>query len=161
MQISARTDYALKALCHLAVLDPPDSAAKAEEIAAAQSVPRSFLDGILLDLRRAGLVESRRGPGGGHRLARPPYSITLADVVRVMEGPLAVVHGSRPEELTYEGPAGSLRDVWVALRAAVREVLESTTLEQVVTGRLPAAVTALNDDERSWVSIWPGTVSPP
>ncbi len=154
MQISAKSDYALRALCHLAVQEG-DSAVKADDIAAAQGIPRSFLDGILLDLRRAGMVTSRRGPVGGHRLARPPFSITVADVVRAMEGPLALVHGQRPEELGYDGPAACLQDVWVALRAAVRGVLENTTLEQVVSGGLPDAVTALNTDARSWVSVWP------
>ena len=149
MQISAKTDYALRALCHLAAQDG-ERAVKADEIAAAQAIPRSFLDGILLDLRRAGIVSSRRGPVGGHRLARPAYAITLADVVRAMEGPLALVHGVRPEELAYVGPAGALQDVWVALRAAVRRVLEDTTLEQVVAGALPDAVAVLRDDARSW-----------
>lgn len=154
MQIAAKTDYALRALCHLAGVEG-DGAVKADDIAAAQGIPRSFLDGILLDLRRGGLVESRRGPVGGHRLARPPFSITIADVVRVMEGPLALVHGNRPEEMAYTGPAACLQDVWVALRASVREVLESTTLEQVVTHDLPSTVVQLNGDERSWVSVWP------
>lgn len=154
VQIAAKTDYALRALCHLAVVEG-EVAVKADDIAAAHGIPRSFLDGILLDLRRGGLVESRRGPAGGHRLARPAFSITIADVVRVMEGPLALVHGHRPEQMTYTGPAECLQDVWVALRAAVREVLESTTLEQVATSTLPAAVTARNGDARSWVSVWP------
>lgn len=158
MQISAKTDYALRALCLLAVQEG-EAAVKADDIAAAQSIPRSFLDGILLDLRRAGLVSSRRGPVGGHKLARPAYSITVADVVRAMEGPLALVHGHRPEELAYEGPAACLQDVWVALRAAVREVLESTTVEQVVSHSLPEGVTALNEDARSWVSVYPARVS--
>lgn len=154
MQIAAKTDYALRALCHLAVVEG-EAAVKADDIAAAHEIPRSFLDGILLDLRRGGLVESRRGPIGGHRLARPAYAITIADVVRVMEGPLALVHGNRPEELTYSGAAACLQDVWVALRAAVREVLEATTIEQVATSTLPPAVTELNGDARSWVSVWP------
>ena len=161
MQIGAKTDYALRALCYLAAAAESDGGppAKADDIAAAQGIPRSFLDGILLDLRRGGLVESRRGPVGGHRLARPAFSITIADVVRVMEGPLALVHGSRPEEMTYTDAAASLQDVWVALRAAVRGVLENTTLEQVVTRRLPPCVTTLSADERSWVSVWPSRSS--
>ena len=153
MQIAAKTDYALRALCYLATVDA--GPAKADDIAAAQGIPRSFLDGILIDLRRGGLVESRRGPVGGHRLARPAYAITIADVVRVMEGPLALVHGHRPEQMTYADAAASLQDVWVARRAAVRGVLENTTVEQVVTRRLPPCVTTLSSDERSWVSVWP------
>lgn len=154
MQISAKTDYALRALCELAEA-PAGTSVKADAIAAAQSVPRAFLDGILRDLRQAGLVDSRRGPDGGHRLARPPYAITVADVVRAMEGPLALVSGARPEDTAYAGPAGALQDVWVALRAAVRGVLERTTVEQVVQRALPPEVTSLIGDERSWVSVWP------
>ena len=159
MQISAKTDYALRALCHLAG-QPDSSSVKADEIAAAQAIPRSFLDGILLDLRRAGLVASRRGPVGGHRLARPAYAITLADAVRAMEGPLALVHGLRPEDLAYTGQAAAMQDVWVALRAAVRGVLENTTLEQVVAGTLPEGVAALRDDARSWQSVVRGRPPP-
>lgn len=154
VQIAAKTDYALRALCHLAAVDG-GGPSKADDIAAAQGIPRAFLDGILLDLRRGGLVESRRGPVGGHRLARPAFSITLADVVRVMEGPLALVNGHRPEEVTYVDAAACLQDVWVALRAAVRGVLENTTVEQVVTSQLPPCVTSLSSDERSWISVWP------
>ena len=154
MQISAKTDYALRALCVLAAAE--DAAAmKAADIATAQEIPQAFLEGILVDLRRAGLITSRRGPDGGHRLARPSYAITLADVVRVIDGPLALVHGHRPELLTYAAPAARLQDVWVAVRAALRAVLETTTLEQVVEGRLPPQVLALCDSTRSWTSVWP------
>lgn len=158
MQISAKSDYALRALCVLAAAWRPDDqgcVVKAAEIAASQQVPRTFLDQILTDLRRAGIVDSRRGPEGGHRLARPPYAVTVADVVRVMDGPLALVHGHRPEELAYEGPAARMQDVWVAVRAGLRAVLEHTTLEQVVEDALPPAVTALSSDDRSWTSVWP------
>lgn len=154
MQISARADYALRALCVLATSEPT-VVVKAATIAQAQAIPRTFLDQILTDLRRAGIVESRRGPDGGHRLARPPYAITVADVVRVTDGPLALVHGERPESLLYAGPAAHLRDVWVAVRAALRQVLERTTLEQIVENTLPIQVTSLSDDPRSWTSVWP------
>ena len=153
MQISAKTDYALRALCLLATAG--DTSMKAQEIAAAQAIPRTFLDQILLDLRRAGMLESRRGPDGGHRLARPPFAITVADVVRAIEGPLAVVQGRRPEELHYDGPAERLQDVWVAVRAALRGVLEHTTVEQIVSGELPGAVTSLVAEARSWTSVFP------
>lgn len=156
VQISARVDYALRALCVLAVAEP-DAVVKAATIAEAQAIPRTFLDQILTDLRRSGIVDSRRGPDGGHRLARPPYAITVADVVRVMDGPLALVHGERPESLVYAGPAEHLRDVWVAVRAALRQVLERTSLEQMVEGKLPPQVTSLSDDPRSWTSVWPPT----
>lgn len=154
VQISAKTDYALRALCLLATTSD-DGPVKADRIAAEQGIPRTFLDQILLDLRRHGMVESRRGPEGGHRLARPSWSITAADVVRAIDGPLALVHGHRPEELAYDGPAARMQDVWVAVRAALRAVLERTTIEQIVDGRLPAAVTDLAGDPRSWTSVWP------
>jgi Rrf2 family protein len=152
VQISAKTDYALRAVCLLAQT-PTGQSVKADDIAADQDIPRAFLDGILLDLRRAGLVSSRRGPVGGHRLARPPGSISVADVVRAMEGPLALVHGSRPEDLGYTGAAARLQDVWVALRAAVRDVLETTTLDQVLSGELPEAVRALSAREGAWTAV--------
>ena len=158
MQISARSDYALRALCELATADP-DAVVKAAAIAEAQSVPMTFLDQILGDLRRAGMVESRRGPDGGHRLARPPYAITVADVIRVVDGPLALVHGARPEAMIYPGSAEHLRDVWVAVRAALRQVLERTSLEQIVEGTLPPQITSLSDDPRSWTSVWPSPSS--
>ena len=154
MQISARADYALRALCELARA-APDRPVKAAAIAEAQAIPRTFLDQILTDLRRGGIVDSRRGPDGGHRLARPPYAITVADVIRVVDGPLALVHGERPESLLYAGPAEHLRDVWVAVRAALRQVLERTSLEQIVEDNLPPQVTTLSDDPRSWTSVWP------
>ena len=154
MQISAKSDYALRALCVLATAED-GAAVKADVIAAAQAIPRTFLDGILLELRRAGIVDSRRGPDGGHRLARPAYAITVADVVRVMDGPLALVHGHRPEGLAYAQPAARLQDVWVAVRAGLRAVLERSTIEQIVTGRLPDAVTSLASESRSWTSVWP------
>lgn len=157
MQISARADYALRALCVLATADE-GVVVKAAHIAEAQAIPRTFLDQILTDLRRAGIVDSRRGPDGGHKLARPPYAITVADVVRVVDGPLALVHGGRPEAMLYTGPAEHLRDVWVAVRAALRQVLERTSLEQIVEDRLPPQVTSLSEDPRSWTSVWPPPV---
>jgi Rrf2 family protein len=154
VQISARADYALRALCVLAAA-PEQCTVKADEIAAAQGIPRTFLDGILAELRRAGLVESRRGPEGGHRLARPAYAISLADVIRVTDGPLALVRGQRPESHPYEGAARHLQEVWVAVRASLREILELTTVAQVVEGRLPDAVRAYTSQDRSWRSVWP------
>lgn len=154
VQISARADYALRALCVLAVA-PAGCSVKADEIASAQGIPRTFLDGILAELRRAGIIESRRGPDGGHRLARPADAITLAEVMRVLDGPLALIRGQRPEVHAYDGAAEHLQDVWVAVRASLRAILECTTLEQVVHGRLPESVTAYTCHERSWRSVWP------
>jgi Rrf2 family protein len=154
VQISAKADYALRALCVLASA-PEGCAVKADDIAGAQGIPRTFLDGILVELRRAGLVESRRGPDGGHRLARPAYAISLADVIRVTDGPLALIRGQRPEQHAYEGAARHLQEVWVAVRASLRDILELTTLAQVVEGRLPERVAALTSHDRSWRSVWP------
>jgi Rrf2 family protein len=154
VQVSARADYALRALCVLASA-PEQCAVKADEIATAQAIPRTFLDGILVELRRAGLIESRRGPDGGHRLARPAYAISLADVIRVTDGPLALVRGQRPESHTYQGAARHLQDVWVAVRASLREILELTTVAQVVEGRLPDSVVDYTSQDRSWQSVWP------
>jgi Rrf2 family protein len=154
VQISARADYALRALCVLASA-PEGCAVKADGIASAQGIPRTFLDAIMLELRKAGLIESRRGPEGGHRLARPAYAISLADVIRVTDGPLALVRGQRPESHAYEGAARHLQDVWVAVRASLRSILELTTVAQVVEGRLPATILAYTSQDRSWQSVWP------
>ena len=123
---------------------------KAEALARAQSVPLRFLEQILLELKHAGLVASQRGADGGYWLARPPADISLADVIRAVEGPLANVRGVRPEELAYEGAANPLRDVFVALRANVRAVLEQVTLADVAAGELPDRVRDLARDPDAW-----------
>ena len=123
MRTTAKADYAVRAAVELAAVGTGDPV-KAEQIAEAQSIPLNFLENILAELRRAGIVESRRGAAGGYLLARPAEEITLADVIRAVEGPLANVRGISPDLLEYEGSAERLRDVWVALRASVRAVLE-------------------------------------
>jgi Rrf2 family protein len=130
VRISAKVDYAIRAMVELAAAPP--GTVKVERIAAEQRIPRNFLENILLDLRHAELVASRRGIEGGYRLARPPDEISVADVIRAVEGPLASVRGVRPDELEYLGPAASLRDTWIELRAAIRGVLEETTLADLV-----------------------------
>lgn len=110
----------------------PPGTVKSELIAAAQEIPRNFLENILLDLRHAGLVTSQRGAEGGYRLARPAEQISVADVIRAVEGPIATVRGMRPEEVQYGGHAASLRDTWIELRAAMRDVLEDTSLADIV-----------------------------
>jgi Rrf2 family protein len=130
VRISAKVDYAIRAMVELAAAPP--GTVKVERIAAEQRIPRNFLENILLDLRHAELVASRRGVEGGYRLARSADSISIADVIRAVEGPLASVRGARPDELEYVGPAASLRDTWIELRAAIRGVLEETTLEDLV-----------------------------
>ena len=145
MRISAKVDYAVRALCELAAHEG-DAPLKAERIAAAQDVPASFLINILADLKRAGFVRSVRGQVGGHRLARPPESISVADVIRAVEGPLADVRGVRPEALHFRGPAASLRDVWLATRVGVRRVLERITIADIVAGEMPADIRLLLAD---------------
>ncbi len=148
MRLSAKADYALRASVELASLG--DGHVKAEALARAQSIPLRFLEQILLDLKHAGLVASQRGAEGGYWLARPPAEISLADVIRAVEGPLANVRGVRPEELAYDGPASALRDVFVALRANIRAVLEDVTLADVAAGELPERVRELVRDDDAW-----------
>ena len=149
MRISAKADYAVRAAAELAATDSKDPV-KGEQIAHAQSIPIKFLENILVDLRQAGLVESRRGPDGGYWLARPAEEITVADVMRAAEDPLASVRGQKPEELEYVGAAGSLQEVWVALRASLRDVLEQVSLADLAAGRLPKGVAARTRDPEAW-----------
>ena len=130
MRVSAKVDYALRAMLELAVA--ADGLVKSERIATAQGIPQKFLENILLDLRHAELVTSRRGVEGGYALARPAGEISLADVIRAVEGPIATVRGARPEDVEYVGAAAGLRPLWLDLRSAMRGVLEETTLADVV-----------------------------
>jgi Rrf2 family protein len=150
MRISAKADYAVRAAAELAAAEGESAPMKGEELARRQSIPKNFLENILTELRRAGIVRTRRGAEGGYQLARPAAEITVADVLRAVEGPLAAVQGSRPEQLAYEGAASSLPDVWVALRASLRSVLEHVTLADLVAGTLPAKVSRLADDPDAW-----------
>jgi Rrf2 family protein len=150
VRVSAKTDYAIRAALELAAA-PDEKPVKGERIATAQAIPLRFLENILMQLRHAGLVDSRRGAEGGYRLARPAGDVTLADVIRAIDGPLAGVSGARPETLGFEGVAEPMRDVWIAVRAALRGVLEQVTLADVVSGELPANVRTLVADEDAWV----------
>jgi Rrf2 family protein len=150
VRLSAKADYAIRAAAELAAAG--EGPVKGERLASAQEIPPKFLENIMLDLKHAGLVRSQRGAEGGYWLARPPQEITLADVIRAVEGPLANVRGARPEELEYRGPAEGLREVWIAVRASLRGVLESVTLADLAAGELPSAVRALTDDPEAWVS---------
>lgn len=125
---------------------------KAEAIADAQDIPHKFLEGILNDMRRGGLALSRRGGNGGYRLARPADTISIADVIRVVDGPLVSVRGVRPPDLSYSGPAQSLLPLWIALRSHVREILEGVSLADVAAAELPAEVAALTDAPDAWVN---------
>jgi Rrf2 family protein len=149
MHISAKVDYAVRALCGLA---DSERAMTAAALASSQNLPEKFLESILSDLRRANLVVSRRGHEGGYLLSRPASEIVLADIIRPLEGPLAEVRGLRPEATTYEGAAESLQTVWVAVRASLRSVLEKTTIADVVSGRLPRSIRSLTADPDSWIS---------
>jgi Rrf2 family protein len=148
VRVSAKADYAIRAGVELAAAG--DGPTKGERIAQAQSIPPNFLENILVDLRNAGLVASRRGADGGYWLARPADEISLADVIRAVDGPLANVRGIRSEQLEYEGNAERLRDVWVAVRASLRGVLENVTLADLARGELPQDVQALAADPDAW-----------
>lgn len=149
MRISSKVDYAIRATAELAAAEGRGPI-KAEQIATAQGIPLRFLLNILAELRRDGLVRGRRGVEGGYELARPASEVSLADVIRAVEGPLANVHESRPEDLEYLGPAAPLREVWIAVRASLRAVLEVTTLADLVGGKLPRAVGDLVGGPDAW-----------
>jgi Rrf2 family protein len=148
VRVSAKADYAIRAALELAAAG--EGPVKGERIAHAQEIPPNFLENILGDLRNAGLVASRRGAEGGYWLARPAEEISLADVIRAVEGPLANVRGVRSEQVVYTGSAERLRDVWVAVRASLRSVLEQVTLADLARGELPPEVAALAADPDAW-----------
>jgi Rrf2 family protein len=150
MRISAKVDYALRACTELAVAG--DGPTKGDRIAAAQAIPIKFLENILSELRNAGIVATQRGVEGGYWLARPAEEITLAEVMRALEGPLANVRGHRPETLAYEGSAKALVELWIAVRASLRTVLETTTVADLAKGELPPQVKALTADPEAWSS---------
>jgi len=147
VHIPAKVDYGIRALLSLSVAGVPQTA---ETLAADQGLPPRFLGAILADLRRAGIVASQRGADGGYRLARPPDEISLADVIRALDGPLAEVRGYRPEAAHYDGAAKHLQEVWVAVRAALRDVLENASLADVSSGKLPKNVLRLTADPEAW-----------
>ena len=149
MRVSAKVDYAVRALTELAAAG--DGPVKGQDIAVRQGVSVNFLENILSDLRRAGIVASQRGSVGGYWLAVPADTITIADVIRTVEGPLADVRGEALEDLDYAGPAEALREVWVATRASLRSVLEAVTIADVAKGELPAVVRRLTRPSDAWI----------
>jgi Rrf2 family protein len=149
MHIPAKVDYGIRALLALAAAGTPQTA---EYLAGEQGLPPRFLGAILADLRRSGIVASRRGAEGGYRLARPAKEISMADVIRALDGPLAEVRGYRPEMTNYKGAAENLQQVWVAVRASLRSVLEKVTLADVIAGTLPAHVRKLTENPDAWVA---------
>jgi Rrf2 family protein len=150
MRISAKVDYAIRACVELAVAGPGPT--KGDAIARAQQIPIKFLENIMVELRNAGIVASQRGAEGGYWLARPADQVTLADVMRAVEGPLAAVRGTRPEAVVYQGSARGLRDVWIAVRASLRLVLEQVTVGQLAAGDLPDDVLAMVREPEAWTS---------
>jgi Rrf2 family protein len=149
MRVSAKVDYALRACAELAAAG--EGPVKGERLSQAQEIPVKFLENILLDLKHAGLVQSQRGAEGGYWLSHPPDEISLADVIRAVEGPIANVRGQRPELVEYAGPAAPLQQVWVAVRANLRAVLEVVTLADLAAGRLPEEVAAIAADPDAWL----------
>ena len=149
MNISAKADYAICAAVALAATDG-DAPVKGEALARSQDIPTKFLENIMGDLRKAGIVASQRGAVGGYWLARPADEVTLADVIRAVDGPLANVRGTRPEQTAYHGVTEALVEVWIAVRASLRSVLEAVTVADVASGRLPAKVARMARDPDAW-----------
>ncbi|MEU6561786.1 RrF2 family transcriptional regulator [Nocardia nova] len=148
MHITARVDHAVRILLEIARAEP--NSVKAETIATAQGISPKILESIAAELRRADLVISRRGPDGGYRLARPAERISVADVIRAVEGPLASVRGQRPEDVEYSGVAAPLQRVWIALRVNIRAVLEQVSIADVAADELPDFVIELVADPGAW-----------
>jgi Rrf2 family protein len=151
MHVTAKADYAVRAVVELSG-SSQDAPRKVDEVAQAQGIPVSFLENILTQLRSSGMVRSQRGPEGGYWLAQPPEEISLAQIIRAVEGPLVGVRGQRPEEIEYIGSAESLQQVWVALRANLRKVLEHVTVADVAAGKLPKDIVALTRAEEAWTT---------
>ncbi|WP_354700394.1 Putative HTH-type transcriptional regulator [Paraconexibacter sp. AEG42_29] len=152
MRISAKADYAVRAAIHLAANEATERPTKGEAIATTQGIPMKFLENILGDLRHAGLVRSQRGADGGYWLNRPAAEISVADIIRAVDGPLASVRGQRPEDVPYEGSAEPLQRVWIAVRHNLRAVLERVSLAELAAGALPGDVVKLSEDPEAWVT---------
>jgi Rrf2 family protein len=151
MRVTAKVDYAVRAAVVLAeAARQGQQPVKGEAIGSQQQIPVKYLENILSELRHSGIVRSQRGADGGYWLAKPASEVSIADIIRAVEGPLANVRGERPEALAYPDGTGSLQRVWVATRAALRSVLERVTLDDVVAGGLPSGVDALLDDPDAW-----------
>lgn len=149
MRVSAKSDYALRALIEMAAR-ADGKAISAEELGRLQEIPHGFLQAILADLRRSGVVMSQRGQSGGWRLARKATDVSVADVIRAVDGPLVSVYGLRPEAVTYNESADVLQHVWIAARRSLREVFEQVSIQQLADGKLPKAVTSRTADEDAW-----------
>jgi Rrf2 family protein len=152
LKVSAKADYAVRAAAELAAAQAGGQPVRAEQIATSQGIPQRFLENILSDLRHAGIATSQRGAEGGHKLAKQASDITVADVIRAVDGPLAAVRGERPETVNYTGPAEPLQRVWIALRTNLRDVVEHVTLEDLAKGTLPERIDQLASEPDSWVT---------
>lgn len=151
MRVSAKADYAVRAAAELAAVADGEPV-KGERLAEAQEIPLQFLEHILLDLKHQGIVQARRGAKGGYWLARPASEVTIAEVVRAVEGPIAHVQSTPPEAISYHGNAEHLQEVWIAVRASVRSVLEEVTLADLVSGKLPPVVADLTSTPGAWAA---------
>ena len=149
MRVSAKSDYALRALIEMASRGDV-AAVSAEELGRSQDIPHGFLQAILADLRRSGIVISQRGQSGGWRMGRKPAEVSVADVIRAVDGPLVSVYGLRPEAVTYNETAEVLQHVWIAARRSLRDVFEEVSIQQLADGKLPKAVTTRTADEDAW-----------
>jgi Rrf2 family protein len=150
MRVSAEVDYAVRAGAELAAAEG-QGPVKGDLIARAQGIPLKFLENILLDLKHAGIVQSQRGAEGGYWLAKAADDVSVADIIRAVEGPIANVRGERPEQVEYSGAAQHLRDVWIAVRGNLRAVLETVTLADLAAGRLPDEVAQIASDPDAWL----------
>jgi Rrf2 family protein len=150
VKVTAKADYAVRATLELAKVDD-GQLVKGERIAQAQGIPLKFLENILIELRHAGIVHAQRGAEGGYRLARDAREVSLGEVIRAVEGPLASVRGEPPEAVSYDGAAEHLQTVWIAVRASLRSVLDDLTLAEVVGGRLPEHVRRLTEPAEAWL----------
>ncbi len=152
MQVSARADYAMRAVAELArAAIEEEGPVKGERLSEEQGIPRKFMENILLDLKHSGIVRTQRGAAGGYWLAHPPAEVSLADIFRAVEGPLANIRGEFPETVEYKGAAKPLREVWIAVRANLRAVLETVTLADLVEGSLPDSIVELTQDPKAWI----------
>lgn len=149
MRVSAKADYALRALIEIAVR-PDEATVSAEELGKAQDIPHGFLQAILADLRRAGVVVSQRGQHGGWRMLRKPEEVTVADVIRAVDGPLVSVYGLRPEAVSYNDSAEALQHVWIAARSSLREVFEVVTIRHLADRAVPPEIEARTQDDDAW-----------
>ena len=147
MKISAKVDYALQAVVEIAVATKKDSLISTEEISSRRNIPEKFLEGILTLLRKSGVINSYRGPSGGYELAKRPQDIAVADIIRIIDGPLAAVRGFAPEEIDYAGPVKHVADVWIATRASLRNVLENISIADILSGEFDISVSKLLNEK--------------